>query len=113
MSRRCWLLADQLGLDLEADRPGQQEPARLQGGVPGQAPVLPVDLGDDAGEADALVAPGVDGAAEELEVDGDRAGRALDGQVAVDLPLVLALAGPDAGAAEADGGVVLDAEEVV
>ena len=30
---------DQLGLDLEPDRLGEQEPARLQGGVPGQAPV--------------------------------------------------------------------------
>src|SRR5215217_681786 len=107
MSPRCWLLADQLGLDLEADRLGQQEPARLQGGVPGQAPVLAVDLRDHPGEADALVAPGVDGPAEELQVHGDRAGGPLDGQLPLDLPFGLAVAGPDAGAAEADGGVVL------
>src|SRR5918999_3558661 len=92
------LLLDQLGLDLQADRLGEQETARLQGSVPGQSPVLAVDLGHDTGEADALVAPGVDGPAEELDVDGDRAGVAADGEVAVDLPLGLAVAGANAGA---------------
>src|SRR4029450_3914293 len=82
-------------------------------GVPGQAPVLAVDLGDHAREADPLVAPGVDGPAEELEVHGHRAGDAPDGQLAVDLPLGLAVPGPDPGAAEADGGVLVGAEEVV
>ena len=103
-------IPDQLGLDLQADLVGQQEPARLQGGVPLQVPVLPVDLGNDPREADPLVAPGVDGATEELDVDGDRAGDPADGEVAVDLPLVLAVAGTDPGAAEGDGGVVLDPE---
>ena len=42
------LLLDQLGLHLQADVPAQQEPARLQGGVPDKAPVLPVDLGHHA-----------------------------------------------------------------
>ena len=42
--RGFWLLPDEFGLDLEADRLGEQEPTRLQGGVPDQAPVLAVDL---------------------------------------------------------------------
>jgi hypothetical protein len=42
------LLLDELGLDLQADRLGEQPAACLQGGVPGQAPVLPVDLGHHA-----------------------------------------------------------------
>src|SRR4029453_9859655 len=82
-------------------------------GVPDQAPLPAVDLGHHAREADALVAPGVDGATEELDVHGDRPGLALDGEVAVDLPLALAGPGAHPGAAEADRGVVLDAEEVV
>ena len=110
-SASCSALLDQLGLDLEADGLAQQEPARLQGGVPDQAPLLPVDIGDDAGEADPLVAPGVDGAAEELEVDGDQVVPLMVRSPSTFLGL--AVAGPDAGAAEADRGVVLDAEEVV
>jgi hypothetical protein len=42
-------------------------------GVPGQAPVLPVDPGSDTGEADALVALGDDARPQELHLDGDRA----------------------------------------
>ena len=63
-------------VDLLAD----QHAAGLEGGVPGEAPVLAVH-DDRTLEADAAVAEGVGGRATEAEGDRDGVGDALDGQV--------------------------------
>ena len=85
--------------------------SRLQGGVPGQAQSSRSTSGITP-EKPIAGAPGSMAPPRNSRSDGDRAGGALmaGGRA---LPLVLALAGPDPGAAEADRGVVLDAEEVV
>src|SRR5690606_3468900 len=77
----------------------------------GDAPVLAVDHGLTL-EPDAVVAERVHGGAGVLEVDGDRVGDALDGQIPADAEggLVDDL---DAGGDEPDLRVVLHVEEVV
>ena len=75
--------ADGGDLELEDDLLADEDAAGFERGVPVDAPVLAVDRGG-ALEADALVAVGIDGGAGVLEVDGDRLGDALDGQVAGD-----------------------------
>ena len=73
-------------VELEDDLVGDQEATGLQGGVPGQTPVLAVDRGL-ALEACAKVAEGVASRAGVLEVDAEGLGGALDGQVAGDGPV--------------------------
>ncbi len=68
--RRLWL-EYRFELDLDADLLGDDEPAAIQGQVPGQAPVLPVD-GARGGEDGPVAAPGVGGIAEVLGFQGDR-----------------------------------------
>src|ERR1700712_4410015 len=75
-------------LELQGDLLRDQHTAGLQGGVEVDAPVLAVDRGA-ALEAGALVAPRVHGQAGELEVDADRLGDALDGEVAAEAVVLL------------------------
>ena len=63
------------------------------------------------GEAGARAAVGVRAEAVELQLQGDRLGVALDGQLAVDEPVAVVLEA-DAGGAEGHVRVVLDVEEV-
>ena len=76
---------DRADVEVQLDPLGDEHAAGLERGVPGQAPVLAVD-GGAALEADAQVAEGVTGRAGLLELDRDRLGDALDGQVAGDDP---------------------------
>src|SRR6478735_8938189 len=102
-------LGDGGDVELELDLVRHQQAAGLERGVPGQAPVLAVEDGL-ALEADAEVAERVAGGAVLLELDRDRLGDVLDGQVAGDGP-VAAVAG-DVGGDEGDLGVRRDVEEV-
>src|SRR4029078_13124274 len=102
-------VGDRGDVDLELDLVRDQEAAGLERGVPGQAPLLAVQ-GGAALEAEAGVAERGLGGAGQLEVDRDRLGDVLDGQVAGDGPVV-AVAG-DLGGDEGDLGVGLDVEEV-
>src|SRR3954454_23399142 len=102
-------LGDGGDVELELDLVRHQEATGLERGVPGQAPLLAVE-GGAALEAEAGVAERVLGRAGQLEVDRDRLGDVLDGQVAGDRPVV-AVAG-DLGGDEGDLGVGLDVEEV-
>src|SRR5690606_9489209 len=105
------LLQDGGHLELEGDLLAHEHATGLERRVPGEAPVLAVD--DHAAlEPEAGVAEGVDGGARVLEVEGDRAGRALDGEVAGH-PVGRVVHHLDRGAAELDGRVVLHVEEVV
>src|SRR6478735_10306655 len=74
-------LLGELDVDDELDLLGDQDAALFQAGVPGQAPVGAVELAGGL-EGGLVVAPGVGGDAVELDVEGDRLGDALDGQVA-------------------------------
>src|SRR6478735_11494085 len=74
-------LLGELDVDDELDLLGDQDAALFEVGVPGQAPVGAVELAGGL-EGGLVVAPGVGGDAVELDVEGDRLGDALDGQVA-------------------------------
>ena len=74
-------LLGELDVDDELDLLGDQDAALFEVGVPGQAPVGAVELAGGL-EAGLVVAPRVGGDAGELDVEGDRLGDALDGQVA-------------------------------
>src|SRR6266700_6526076 len=106
----CLLLLDGLDLDFEADLPGEQPAAGLQGRVPVEAPVLAVDLGE-GGETGTDATPGVGAGAEELEVEGDWAGNVLEGQIAGKFPDAL-ICPAQPGGAEGNLRVLLDIEEV-
>jgi hypothetical protein len=81
--------ADGGDVEVEGDLVADHDAAGVQGGVPGDAPVLAVDLGL-ALEPDPVVAERVGGRAGVLEVERDRLGDAPDGQVARDQEGVLA-----------------------
>src|SRR5215207_2916525 len=102
-------LTYELDLDLELDLLRHEKPARLEDHVPGQAPVFTVDRRAGA-EHRSLVAPGIDELAQELGVQGDLPGDALDRQVSVD---ATGCAGDvDAGRPEPCRGMVAGIEQV-
>jgi hypothetical protein len=68
--------------DFDADLGGDQQPAAVEGQVPGQAPVLAVD-GAAGGEDGPVAAPGIGGVAEVFGGQGDRPGYAADGEFPV------------------------------
>src|SRR5690606_28358373 len=74
-------LADGLDVDLDADALADQQPAGVEDHVPGEAPVLPVEL--RGGAEDGPLAP-VEalGHARELDVQHDRSRDAVQGQLA-------------------------------
>src|SRR5215467_309367 len=81
------LVEDGLGLDVDGDLVADHDAAALDGRVPADAEVVPVD---DAGggEARPRAAPRVGGEAAQLDLEGERLGDAADGQLAVDLEVV-------------------------
>src|SRR5437879_1547558 len=84
-------LAGRDGLDSQLDpgRLADEEAAGFESHVPGEPEVLTVDLGGRA-EADALVAHGGGATTVEVDLQGDGPGRAAHGQVAHELPGVVA-----------------------
>src|SRR3954449_13624856 len=72
--------ADGRNLELQRDLLADEHAPGLQRRVPGHAEVLAVDRGP-ALESDAMVAERVDGGAGVVEIDRDRLGDALDGEV--------------------------------
>src|SRR5438309_5651516 len=84
-------LADRDGLDSQFDtgRLADEEPTGFESNAPSEAEILAVDLGCGA-EADALIAHGGGAAAVEVDLQGDGPGRAVHGQVAEELPGVVA-----------------------
>src|SRR5438309_7615594 len=105
-------LAGRDGLDSQFDtgRLADEESAGFETDVPGEAEVLAVDLGGRA-EADALVAHRGGTATVELDLERDGLGGAVHGQIADELPGVVAQ-WLHAGRRERGRGVVLDVEEV-
>src|SRR5690349_23477848 len=77
---------DRREVELELDLLRDEHATGLEGGVPGEAEVLAVDL-RGALEADPDVAEGVLGRAGLLEDDGQRPGDVADGEVAGDGPV--------------------------
>src|SRR5687768_13853813 len=73
------LLLDGRHLDLDVDLVADEHAAGLQWSIPCDAPILAVQRARSL-EPRANVAEGVDRHAREHEVDGDDAGRALDGE---------------------------------
>src|SRR3954468_2734185 len=98
-----------LDLELDGDLVADDDAAAVHRHVDVHAELLAGDLGL-AGEAGARAAVGVRPEAVQLEVELDGLGDALDGQVALDLPVLTVVA--DAGRAEGHDGVVADVEEV-
>src|SRR5438552_16242401 len=100
------------GLDGQFDAGGlaDEEAAGFESHVPGEPEVLAVHLGSGA-EADALVAHGGGAATVEVDLEGDGLGGAVHGQIADQLPGVVAQ-WLHAGRREGDRRVVLDVEEV-
>src|SRR3954465_10581190 len=93
-------LADGLALDLNLDLLADHDAARLDGHVPGQAPVLTVDLGGRA-ETEDILAVRADRRAVELDDQLDRLGHILDGELTVEDELGAGVR-LDTGAAELD-----------
>src|SRR6266536_4991507 len=108
---RAALLAHELDLELQADRPAEHEPAGLQRRVPDEAPILAVDLGPGR-EARALTQRRVGVGTVELELEGDQARDVPDGQLAIEPPT--ALPGPPAHGRRAEGDlwVLVHVEEI-
>src|SRR5438270_1448958 len=79
------------GLDSQFNpgRLADEESTGFESNVPGQAEVLAVDLGGGA-EADALVAHRGGAATVEVDLQGDGLGGAVHGQIADELPGVVA-----------------------
>src|SRR5689334_14009326 len=77
------VLADGLALDLDLDLLAHHDATGLESHVPGQAPVLTVDLGVRA-EAENTLAVRAGGGALELDDQLDRLGHVLDGELAVE-----------------------------
>src|SRR5215471_4690811 len=100
-----------LALDLDLDRLADQDPAALDGDVPGHAEVLAVDLGGQ-GEAHDLLAPRAVPDALQVEGQLDLPGDVLDREVTDDgEPVALAAGHP--GRAEGELGELLHVQEVV
>src|SRR5205807_2050146 len=79
---------NELHIEIDGHRLADQEPTGLEGGVPTEAEVLAVDLGG-SGEAGSGAAPRIAGHAFVGDVEDDRAGDAGDGELALELPLVV------------------------
>src|SRR5690606_37106429 len=101
---------DGLTVDKDTDLVGHEHAARLEGLVPGQTEVLPVDL-RGSGEAQLLLAPRVLSASRLLGLEDDRACHTADRQLAGDAVLRVAEA-LETGGGEADLGVTRHVEEV-
>src|SRR5690606_8596608 len=97
-----------LQVERDGDVLADEHAAGLEGGVPGEAEVLPVDDGLRR-RTGLVVAPRVGAEAAELEVEGDRLGHPVNGEVAVDEEV--AALDADTGRDEVDGRVGLDVEE--
>src|SRR5687767_11068540 len=100
---------DHLDLEVDADLLADEQAAALEDLVPGQPEGLAVQLGAGR-EGGPAAAPGVVLEPLEADVEGHRAAGPPDGQVAVDLPAAAVPGHP--GAAEVDGGVGGDVEEI-
>src|SRR5262245_47067509 len=87
-----------------------EEPACLEGSVPRQPEILPIDCRLRL-ERDALVAPWVLCFPQERDVEAHRTGDAVDGQIAGDYEQVRGTA-LNAGAREREHRVLLDVEKV-
>src|SRR3712207_3960908 len=98
-----------LDLELDVDLVAAGDGAAVHRHVDVHAELLAGDLGLGA-EAGAGAAVGVGAEAVELELQGDRLGDALDGQVALDGPV--GAVGADGGGPEGHLGVVAHVEEV-
>src|SRR5438309_7285666 len=100
------------GLDRQFDAGGlaDEEAAGFESHVPGEPEVLAVHLRSGA-EADALIAHGGGAATVEVDLEGDGHGGAVHGQIADQLPGVVAQ-WLYARRREGDRRVVLDIEEV-
>src|SRR5215211_2509775 len=111
---RCFVcssvLLDGLDLELEAGLLAYQDTAALERGIPGEAELLAVDLGAGR-EAGPAAAPRVGRPAVVLDVEHDRPGYAVDGQVAGERE-VAGRAPLDSVAPELDLRITLDIEEV-
>src|SRR5437763_2019573 len=92
---------DCLDRELDPGRLADEESAGFESDVPGEPEVLAVDVGDGA-EADALVAHRGGAATVEVDLQGDGPGGAAHGQVALELPGVVAPR-PHRGRCECDG----------
>src|SRR5437763_16969562 len=88
-SRDRGLGRDRLDGQFDADGLADEESAGFERHVPGEPEVLAVDVGGCA-EADALVAHRGDTATIEVDLQGDGLGGAAHGQVAYELPGVVA-----------------------
>src|SRR4029453_1556603 len=108
--RSVYLWGPKCQLELYLDLLAQRQLVDADGHVEVDAVVATADrgLGAEAGVLAAVHGVGVD--AVELDGEVDRPGDAVDGQLA--LELVLVAAARDAGGAELERGVALDAEEV-
>src|SRR5262249_16616027 len=104
------LLLDEFALDRDLDFLADDEPA-VQDRVETQAELLPVDLGVGAVRDPVPHHSGVVELAVLRHFEGDRAGVALDGQVAGQR-VVVRVDRPDAGALERDERVLVHLEEV-
>src|SRR3954452_10929764 len=98
-----------LDLELDGDLVTDDDAAAVHRHLDVDAELVAVDLGL-GGEAGARAAEGVRAEAVELKVEDDRAGDALDRQLALDGPV--GAVGLHRGGAEEHGRVVLDVEEV-
>src|SRR6185369_16311202 len=78
-------LLDELGVDLDLHVLADQQPARLEGLVPAQAEVLPIELAGRADATDRAAERRLDGGTRRRNVEGDRFRHAVDGEVAGEL----------------------------
>src|SRR6266508_2917622 len=102
--RRCVLgvgrpgwVEDGFDLEEDLDTVADDHPAAVHGDVGADAEVAPVELGSGR-EASPGAAVGVTGEAVDVQGQGDRPGHPVQGQLAVDIEAILAVA--DAGGAE-------------
>src|SRR5438552_9322752 len=101
--------ADGLHGELDADLLADDHAAGLERLVPGQAPVLPVQLGRGR-EAHSVLPPRRSRGPLEVDSEGDGPGHVPNGQVSLYLPGVRALR-LDPGAAELDERELLGVDE--
>src|SRR5262249_15427864 len=87
-----------------------EDPAGLERLIPVQTEVLAID-GRAPGQARALPAPGIPGAAAVLDLEHDRAGDAMGGQLTLHLEALLAQR-LDLRALERDVRILFDVQEV-
>src|SRR6266851_10383250 len=85
-----WRVLRLLDLGVDVDVVGDEHAAALQGLVPRQAPVGPFHLADGARRVDGGAPRRLDAVGVEGDVQGDRLGHAVHGEIAADLVLVAA-----------------------